>query len=140
MNSTASKQALVKIGSTQISTNQFALTQVGTSQIGVTQIGISKISTSQDSISQVGSTQIDSTQVNINKNIFHWFGAADINTPEIETAKISFSSSVSSPQFFSVHNLPLALINTYNLHSAAWRKLSTNFNNCDNFGLNLEKT
>jgi hypothetical protein len=101
-----------QISSTQIGIGEITPIQSSTSQIGIGQIGISQICSSQDSLSQISTTEINPTQISskfgtqfvISTKIEVGIDSTNINSSEIETAKISLPGSIPSSQFFSVHN------------------------------------
>ncbi|ELS02441.1 hypothetical protein Xen7305DRAFT_00021550 [Xenococcus sp. PCC 7305] len=98
-----------KIGILQISPLHSTTIQIGTSQVGSTQVRPQQERAHQISLTQVASTQIGLRQVD-----FRQINSTQINFTQINSREISFSRSISSEQFFSIHNSTPQTINDLN--------------------------
>ena len=133
-----------QFGSSQISSYERSSIHEGIPQIGVTQVGFTEIRSDQMTTIEVGTDQICSTQsstgqicshelssaqvrpIQIRSNHFdsNHFGIGQIDSSQISQnqinpfdsnpREISFASSISSEQFFSIHNSTPEIINELN--------------------------
>ena len=69
-----------------------------------TQVSSTQIDTKQTSLRQIDSTEINSTQTDV----------LQLDTSQVGIIEISFASSISPEQFFSVHNSTLKITNVLN--------------------------
>ena len=94
---------------TEISPSEANSSQIGQHEIGFTQVSPTKVSSSkiyppQTTLAQVSVTEVDSTKINL----------SEISSFEKDSAKLSFTSSISSNQFSHFHNSTSQIINNVN--------------------------
>lgn len=98
------------VGIFQIDPHHFTTTQISSTQIGSAQIGSTQttptsrtdstqISPTQITPSQIGTTQIGATQVDVSQ-----INPTQFSSTQINSTKVSLPSSISSSQFFTIHN------------------------------------
>jgi hypothetical protein len=119
---------VTKGSATQVSATQISATQISSSESTITQISLTQVSSSkiylvETGLIDTGFTQVSATQISsVSKELVHT-GSTQVNATQISPTnihiiqsnanEISFPSSISLQQLFSIHNLPLASNNIY---------------------------
>ena len=118
-----------EVGTRQIGFPEYDSLEIGTSQIGIGQIGTSQthegqISSFENGIAEISShrprtvqnssRKIGVSQVSFNETNRRQISSSQISSFEIDSSKVSFSSSIPFEQFFSFHNSSPKIINVLN--------------------------
>ena len=118
-----------EVGSTQIGFGKVDSFESGTPEIGISQIGVSQtrgtqvrpfensiaeISTQRTRSAHDSSRKVSISQVSIPKINRRQISPPQISSFEIDSTEVSFASSISSEQFFSVHNSTSEITNVLN--------------------------
>jgi hypothetical protein len=92
--STSCEVSIPQVGASQNYPYQSNISQVGSSQVGSSQVGSDQSTINDFGISQIGFSQIDSTPDTSTK----------VDFSQVNLTKVSFSNSITTLQFFNIHN------------------------------------